>query len=152
LKTADAWGPPVSGSVAPRRALIGCYGRRCPNVPGGLKAAPTAPFGQPLSERTPSSPTAPLHELSDHAASSRRPDRRCPKPVSASHPRVSCVSVHANPLTRPCSSPPVVAEPQCCRRPRSPSHPTPPSTPSCRAAVNAPVSPATFPRPSPVRR
>jgi hypothetical protein len=47
-------------------------------VPGGLKAAPTAPFGQPLSERTPELPTAPLPDLASPLAP--RPDRRCPTP------------------------------------------------------------------------
>jgi hypothetical protein len=40
-ENADEWGLAVSGSVASRRALIGCCGRRCPNAPGGLKAVPT---------------------------------------------------------------------------------------------------------------
>jgi hypothetical protein len=34
-KTTDAWGPAVSGSVAPRRALIGCRGRHCPDTRAG---------------------------------------------------------------------------------------------------------------------
>jgi hypothetical protein len=85
-KTTDAWGPAVSGSVAPHRALISCWGRRRPNAPGGLKAAPTAPFGHPLSERTAVSPSRAAARarrpmpLSDRAASPHRPDRHCPKP------------------------------------------------------------------------
>jgi hypothetical protein len=43
-ENADEWGPAVSGSVASRRALIGCRGRRCLNAPGRLKAVPTGRF------------------------------------------------------------------------------------------------------------
>jgi hypothetical protein len=101
-KSTDAWGPPVSGSVAPRRARIGCCGRRCLNVPGGLKAAPTAPFGQPLSERTPSS----------------RP-RRCPSSPRPSR-RVPTVAVRRRALARS-EADAVASEPS-----------TPPSTPPRR--------------------
>jgi hypothetical protein len=88
------WSLPVSGSVAPCRALIGCCGRWCPNTPGGLKAAPTAPFGQPLSERTPELPTALLPELTSPLAP--RPDRRPP-----SRPRrVPTAAVRCRALTR----------------------------------------------------
>jgi hypothetical protein len=34
-KTTDAWGPAVSGSIAPHHALIGCHRRRCPDMHTG---------------------------------------------------------------------------------------------------------------------
>jgi hypothetical protein len=76
-ENADAWGPPISSSVAPRRALIGCCGRRCPNAPGGLKVASTAPFGRPLSEHMP--------ELTDRAAAQAVRPRRF---ISPSEPQL----------------------------------------------------------------
>jgi hypothetical protein len=171
-------GPACQRQCAPCRALIGCCGSRCLNAPGSLKAALTAPFRQPLSERTPELPTAPLPELATPLVpcpDRRPPSRPCrvptvadrrralarseadavaPEPsmppstpatlVSALPPPVSRTSDRANPLTCPRSSLPVVAEPPCRRRPRSPCHPTPLSTPSCRAVVHALVSCATF--------
>jgi hypothetical protein len=34
-KTTNAWGPAISGSVVPRRALIGYRGRHCPDTRAG---------------------------------------------------------------------------------------------------------------------
>jgi hypothetical protein len=142
--------------TAPRP--IGCHGWRCPNAPGGLKAVPTAPFRQPLPERTArlavprrcpnaltraaartcrfASPSRP--PLSEAAIARSEPSPPCPKPLMPpSTP--SCASecgraaaFLAPPSTLIFSLVPVGRHrsPPCRRRPRSPCHPTPPSTPS----------------------
>jgi hypothetical protein len=39
-KNANVWGPTVSGNVAPRRTLVDCHGRRCPDVCVWVKSRP----------------------------------------------------------------------------------------------------------------
>jgi hypothetical protein len=100
---------------------------------GGLNALPTAPRPPP-----------------DSLARSPRPSRRRPD----SHPPPDSRSpAHlALRATVPTASRPDRHGPKPPSPGPSPCHPTPPSTPSCRAAVHAPVSCATFLRSSPVRR
>jgi hypothetical protein len=147
----SASSPPVSGSVAPCHAPIGCRGRRCPNAPSGLKIIPTAPSRAAARTRL---------SQQRHYPSRRRfalPSRPPPSPGPSHRRRVR--SRRRRCLHRPCAGEcgravTSLAPPSALifslvpvgrrRRPCSTCHPTPPSTPSCRVAVHAPVSPATL--------
>jgi hypothetical protein len=119
--------------------------RRCPN-------APPRPFRPAVF---PDSAT-----IRADTASPRCVDCRCPKPPSPGSSRRRPVrSRRRRRLHRPCAGEcgrvvASLAPPSALifslipvghrRRPRSTCHSTPPSTLSCRAAVHAPVSPATL--------
>jgi hypothetical protein len=157
----SALSPPVSGSVAPCHAPIGCRGRRCPNAPSGLKIVPTASSRAAARTRRPASPipTGCLSQQRHYPSRCRfaLPSRPPPSPGPSHRRRVR--SRRRRCLHRPCAGEcgravTSLAPPSALifslvpvgrrRRPRSTCHPMPPSTPSCRAAVHAPVSPATL--------
>jgi hypothetical protein len=126
------WSTTVSGSIAPRRALVGCYGRCCTDAHVRVKSR----LDQLVSEAAAALPDAALASPHTRTYRPRRlpsPCRAAPLPcleltVDSSHapPRqpVRCLTVvpigrvrarHATVADRPCSAASASVRPPCHR-------------------------------------